>query len=235
MRIKTLMPVSGIFLALALFAAQVHASTTLSFYGITTNDDSGSAVADGTASLQVEIIDIGNNQVSFKFTNNSDTSSLTDVYFDDGALLGISRITTSPSGVSFSGGSASPPNLPGGNTLNPGFETTAGFLADSNPPVPQNGVQNSDSTGEWLAIEFNLKDGKTYNDVLAALTLPKGGDWLRIGLHVQGYRPSGGTTTYSESFINKAFISPVPEIQSHAMILLGIGLVAMAIRRREKR
>lgn len=235
MRTNAIAPISGIFLALALFAAQVHASTTLSFYGITTNDGSGSAVTDGVASLQVEIIDIGSNQVRFLFTNNSDTSSLTDVYFDDGALLGISYIEWSQNGVSFTGGSASPPNLPSGKNANPDFVTTAGFLADSNSPVIGNGVQNSDVTGEWLAIEFDLKNNKTYNDVLAALTLPDGGDWLRIGLHVQGYRPGGGTTTYSESFINNTLVSAVPEIQSHAMILLGIGLVAMAIRRREKR
>lgn len=234
MRTNAIAPISGIFLALALFAAQVHASTTLSFYGITSSDSTGFAVQDGVASLQVEIIDIGNNQVRFLFTNDSDASSLTDVYFDDGALLGISEIRTSSSGVSFARG-ASPPNLPGGNALNPDFETTAGFLADSNSPVIGNGVQDSDITGEWLAIEFDLKNNKTYNDVLAALTLPEGGDWLRIGLHVQGYKPSGGTTTYSESFINSTFVSAVPEIQSHAMILLGIGLVAMVIRRREKR
>lgn len=230
MPFKTNLPVLGLFLGLSLLAAQSFAATTLSFYGITANDTSGMAVTDGEANLMVEIIDIGNNQVRFTFTNDSDIGSLTDVYFDDGALLGISSINSS-AGVSFSGGSASPPSLPGGNLANPGFQTTAGFLADSDNPVTKNGVQNSDLSGEWLTIDFRLKSGKTYNDVLAALLLPQGGEWLRIGLHVQGY--SCGSGTCSESFINNVPLSPVPEAQSPAMILAGLGMLALAVRRRK--
>lgn len=228
MLFKTSIPVLGLFLSL--LAAPSFAATTLSFYGITANDTSGMAVADGEAGLMVEVIDIGGNQVRFTFTNDSDIGSLTDVYFDDGALLGISSINSS-AGVSFSGGSASPPNLPGGNLVNPGFQTTAGFLADSNNPVTKNGVQNSDFSGEWLSINFDLKNGKTYDDVLAALLLPQGGEWLRIGLHVQGY--SCGNGTCSESFINSVPVSPVPEAQSPAMILAGLGMLALAARRRK--
>ena len=222
------LPVLGLFLGLSLLAAQSFASTTLGFYGIT--DTSGMAVADGEASLMVEIIDIGGNQVRFTFTNDSDTGSLTDVYFDDGALLGISSIGSS-AGVSFSR-DAKPPDLPGGNLADPDFQTTEGFLADSDSPVPQNGVQDSDVTNEWLSIDFHLKGGKTYDDVLAALLLPEGGEWLRIGLHVQGYS-CGGEETCSESFINNVPVSPVPEAQSHAMILAGIGMLALAARRRQ--
>lgn len=230
MLFKTSLPVLGFFWGLSLLAAQSFAATTLSFYGITANDTSGMAVTDGEISLMVEIIDIGSNQVRFTFTNDSDIGSLTDVYFDDGALLGISHVSSSEN-VSFTGGSAAPPNLPGGSSVNPGFQTTAGFLADSDSPVIKNGVQNSDLNGEWLSIDFNLKSGKTYDDVLAALLLPEGGEWLRIGLHVQGY--SCGSGTCSESFINSVPLSPVPEAQSHAMILAGLGMLALAVRRRK--
>lgn len=235
MHAKFAMSALGMLLAWSLVVAQAHASTTLNFYGITANDASGNAVSDGVASLQVEVIDIGGGEVRFLFTNDSNTSSLTDVYFDDGALLGISSVTSS-TGVSFARGAA-PPNLPSGNNANPDFETTAGFLADSNSPVIKNGVQNSDFSDEWLAIDFDLKTGKTYSDVLYALTLPDGGDWLRIGLHVQGYcsTPSCNGGTYSESFVNNASILPVPEAQSSAMILAGLGLVALALRRKKSR
>lgn len=226
MLFKTSLPVLGFFLGLSLLAAQSFAATTLSFYGITANDTSGMAVTDGEASLMVEIIDIGSNQVRFTFTNDSDIGSLTDVYFDDGALLDISDVSSS-TGVSFSGGGASPPNLPGASSVNPSFQTTARFLADSDSPVTKNGVQNN----EWLSIDFHLKSGKTYDDVLAALLLPKNADWLRIGLHVQGY--SCGSGTCSESFINSVPVSPVPEAQSHAMILAGLGMLALAARRRK--
>src|SRR5512139_3031155 len=93
---------AGLLAALAMayqpFAA---ASTTYGFYGITSNDPSGGAVADGEANLSVEVIDLGGNQVQFKFFNDS-TSSLTDVYFDDGTLLGIASISESGTWVSFS-------------------------------------------------------------------------------------------------------------------------------------
>ena len=213
-----------------LSAAPAYAApAVLNFYGITSNDSTGNAVADGVANLRAEVSDIGESLVRFKFTNNSNYSSLTDVYFADGALLGISGVASS-SGVSFTGGSASPPDLPGGNSVSPAFQTTAGFLADADSPPTKNGVQNSDATGEWLAIDFSLKSGKTFADVLTALALPgsiptAATPWLRVGLHVQSF--AGG---FSESFIN----SPIPEPEIYAMLLAGFGLVGFAARRRKQ-
>jgi hypothetical protein len=236
MQIKFAAPILGMLLSCGLFAAQAHASTTLGFYGLTSNDPGGNAVIDGEASLRVEVIDLGGNEVRFLFTNDSDFSSLTDVYFADGALLGISNIEWSSFGqVAFSS-PATPANLPAANLATPSFQVTAGFSADSDSPVAKNGVQNSDVTGEWLAIDFNLINGKTYDDVIAALALPVGGDWLRIGLHVQGYPcgTPGCTGTYSESFLNNAYVSSAPEMQSYALILAGIGLIALATRGRKR-
>lgn len=198
------------------------ASTTYGFYGITLNDTSGAAVADGEASLSVEVIDLGDDQVQFKFTNNS-TSSLTDIYFDDGTLLGIASITGSGTGVSFSQ-VAAPGNLPGANEAEPPFVTTADFSADSDPSVSLNGV----TQGEWVGITFDLLSGKTYADTLAALSTQNadGSYDLRIGLHVQSY-PGG----YSESFINNPV--PVPEAETYAMMLAGLGLVGWVARRRK--
>jgi hypothetical protein len=209
-----------------LSAAPAYAApAVLNFYGITSNDPTGNAVADGVANLRAEVSDIGGDSVRFKFTNNSNYSSLTDVYFADGALLGISGISSS-SGVSYTGGSAAPPDLPGGNSVSPAFQTTVGFLADADSPPPKNGVQ----TGEWLVIDFLLKSGKTFADVLAALALPgsiptDATPWLRVGLHVQSF--TGG---FSESFIN----SPIPEPETYAMLLAGLGLVGFAARRRKQ-
>lgn len=204
--------------------------TVLYFQGITDNDTTGNAVADGMANLRADVLDIGVQSVRFLFTNGSNVSSLTDVYFADGALFNkINRITASNNGVVFSQG-ATPKNLPGGNGISVPFLTTAGFSADSDPPVSLNGVQNSDVTGEWLAIDFLLKDGKTFADVLFALTLPAGGDWLRVGLHVQSF--AGG---YSESFINKQLaISPVPEPATYGMMAVGLCLLGFAARRRKQ-
>lgn len=233
MNIKKLINPGAVMLAGLLAMAYqplAAASTTLGFYNITNNN--AGAVADGMANLSVEVIDLGfnintsKNQVQFKFTNTS-SSSITDVYFDDGSLLGISSITDSGAGVSFSTG-GSPPNLPSGTNASPPFVTTAGFLADSDPAVSPNGV----SSGEWVAITFNLINGKTYADTITALTLPNGGGDgdLRIGLHVQSFASGGG----SESFINNP--APVPEAETYAMMLAGLGMVglARAVRRRSQ-
>lgn len=206
----------GIWLALVQMPA---AATTLSFYDITHGN--AGAEADGEANLAVEVIDLGNNQVRFKFTNNS-TSSLTDVYFDDGTLLGIASISFS-SGVNFSQGAA-PPNLPGANLASPLFQVTQGFSADSENPVDPNGV----SQNEWLAIDFSLLSGKTFSDTLAALSLPNGGGAgdLRIGVRVQNFA-SGGS---GESFINNA-ISPVPEPGNFGMLFAGLGMIGFMVLR----
>jgi hypothetical protein len=112
--------------------------------------------------------------------------------------------------VDFSEG-ASPGNMPGGNLI--GFVATAGFLADSDPPVPSNGVNPFESLG----IVFDLQFGGAFADVIAELT---NGD-LRIGVHVQDFDGGG-----SDSFVNL----PVPE--PSAALLIGMGLSILASRRR---
>jgi hypothetical protein len=186
-------------IGICLTAQPSHAAYT--FESIT--NTTGSNAAAGEAQLQMTV-NAGPlaNQVTFEFRAIGTTPmSICDVYFDDGSLLGIASIVGS-TGVNFSQG-ASPPNLPAGNTIN--FNTTSGFLADSDSPVFQNGVNEGPfPTGEWLKVTFNLINGKTLTDVEAALALGlanpgvdvEGG--LRVGLHVQAI----GTNEGSESFVN---------------------------------
>jgi hypothetical protein len=173
--------------------------------------------------------------VSFKFTNDSNFSSITDVYFDSGPLASFSSIVGS-TGDNFSQ-NASPANLPGGNAITPVFNGSA-FSADSNAPVTANGVQNSDTTNEQLTITFNLLAGKTWNDVLTSLALPgfpvetPANSWLRIGLHVQAFQPSG-TSANSSAFVNNP-ITPVPEPETYAFMLAGLALLGRLSRKRAK-
>jgi hypothetical protein len=173
--------------ALAAFLAATPASAvTLGFYCITNN--LAADCATGEAQMSVDVSDLGGGQVSFLFSNaGPNASSITDIYFDDGTLLGIASVNSGP-GTDFAQG-ASPPNLPGGESISPPFETTTGFLADSEPPVQPNGA----NPGEWVEIVFDLAGGGTFADVLAELT---NGD-LRIGIRVQGYAGGG-----SESLVN---------------------------------
>ena len=156
-------------------------------------------VAIGIAQLNVEVTNpAGPNNVLFTFTNSGpDDSSIADIYFDDGSLLGIAAIIESPPDVDFGIG-AIPAELPAANDCpGPDFDTTAGFSADSEVPPPMKGV----NPGESVGIRFDLQAGQEFDDVLDELDSGA----LRIGIHVIGFS-SGG----SESFINDSSIDPDP-------------------------
>jgi len=199
--------VPGALLAV-LFLASPAAAAQFGFDNITNNDSEDAAI--GETQLTVDVLETGDpNQVLFLFSNSGpDDSSIAGVYFDDGSLLGIAMITNDAGFVEFSEG-ASPMNLPGGNSI--GFVTTAGFLADSDPPVQPLGV----NPGETLAITFDLVGGQTVDHVIAELQAGT----LRIGIKVQGYT-SGG----SESFVN---VVPEPG----AMLVFMAGLLTVELTR----
>jgi hypothetical protein len=167
-------------------------------------------------------------QVGFLFQNTGPlASAITDVYFDDGTLLGISSIYQSD-GVSFSQG-AKPDDLPGGEAI--GFVTTAGFLADSDSPIKHNGVQ----PGEYLIIVFDMINGQDYDGTIEALALgrvqPEGQTGsLRIGIHVQGFANGG-----SESFVNNPPDSGVVPEPATMLVWSGLGLIGALAAYRAKR
>jgi hypothetical protein len=171
----------------------------LTFNNCSTNN--AGDVTIGEAQMEVEVTDLGNGQVLFTFRNlGPNASSIADVYFDDGTLLGIADLidadqNSGDAGVDFSQG-ASPGDLPAGNNCPGGaFQATAGFTADSDPPTQPNGVNPNESLG----VIFDLQAGQTFADVLTDLSTGA----LRIGIHVQGYA-SGG----SESFVNNPLLPP---------------------------
>jgi hypothetical protein len=182
-------------------------AVTLGF-GICVSNDDASDCAVASAQIGVEVESgPGLDRVSFRFTNTGpSTASITDVYFDDGTLLGIAGVLNG-AGVSFSQG-ASPGNLPAGAEATPAFVATAGFAADSNPPVQPNGV----NPGEELTIVFDLTPGGSYADVLEELRDGR----LRVGVHVQGFAGGG-----SESLIN------TPLAEADSLLLLGLGLLGL--------
>jgi hypothetical protein len=179
---------------------------------------------DVSKQLWVNVTEAGDN-VKFQFYNTvGTTSSITDIYFDDGTLLGIASITDSGVGVVFDT-PATPGDLPGRNLASPQFETTANFSVDSNNPIMANGVNTA---SEWVAITFSLINGKTYADTLFALD---SGD-LRIGLHVQAIGLQGG----SDSYINNPEGGVVPPVPLPAAFwLIGAGLVRLGFYSRRRR
>ena len=91
--------------------------------------------------LSVSVFDIGGGQVQFAFINNVGiASSVSEVYFDDGTLLGLGTVFSDLS--NFTGdpvtdftlnGSANPGNLLGGENLLSPFSATAGSLVQVIP------------------------------------------------------------------------------------------------------
>jgi hypothetical protein len=204
------------FLALAF--AQPAGAVLIGFDAITANNVADVAV--GESQLFVDVTDAGGFQVLFTFSNTGPAaSSITDVYFDDGTLLGIASIING-AGVAFSLG-ASPPNLPSGENAIPPFQVTSGFAVDSDPPTQANGV----NPGETLGILFDLQAAGTFADVLDDLDTGA----LRIGIHVQGFAGGG-----SESFVNDGPPGggqPIPEPTGALLFAAGSLFLATRVRR----
>ena len=183
------------------------------------------------------IDDDGYSQVLFTFGNEGpDLASICAIYFDDGTLHEMSSIYDSSTGVVYTLGSSSPPDLiDPDHILDPEFEVTADFLCDSDPDTIDNGV----NTGEWISILFTLKDGKTFEDTIAALDGGADGigDDLRIGLFVLGIGlpdsdSSSGNVWGQECYVNSTTSTIIPAPGAVLLGSIGVGLVGWLRRRR---
>ncbi len=189
----------------------------------TDNDDGGGAsgyLNNENVKFRMEISN-GGPTVTFKFFNESTVeSSITDVFFDDGTLLGISGVTNGP-GVEYDYPS-NQKNLPAAGELDPPFVTSQNFgvpfSADPDPPPSMNGIDNGLYQGvpEWLEIHFDLQ----YNDAedrwgnLGDVIAELRDGTLRIGIHVQTF-PDGS----SQSGVNSPVVTPEPA----SICALGMG------------
>ena len=226
---KHYVSILGLVLALVVVLPTEARADLFGFEAITNNSGVEGTYA---GQLAVDVTDPGSNQVLFTFYNDGPGGSLydvlspiagaiTEIYFDDGTLLGSPTITNMV-GVNFVNG-ATPANLPGGDSLDPDFTATVGFSAESAPENPVNGV----NPGEHVALLFGLQTGATFANVLYAIGLgfndPGNAGALRIGIHVRGIEPTG--VNQSDSFI----MVPVPG----AVILgiFGLSVVGLKLRR----
>jgi len=192
--------------------------------------------ADVETQFTVEVTDEGvaAGQVLFKFSNVGDiASSVTDVYFRDGTLLGISDLidinqnaptwlgwgNSNDLPVDFSIGPVSPPYLPGGGTLGFRDPTATFFATDSDDPIRPNGV----GLGESLGVVFNLLPDKDIESVFTALALGNRDGGLRIGLKVQGIGPAD---------LSGVFLNIVPVPAAFLLGALGLGVAGLKLRKR---
>jgi hypothetical protein len=192
---------------------------SVSFHPIATTNPYANGVAD---QLTVTVSSTGANQVLFYFTNTgSIASNVTEIYFDDGTLLGIAGLQQNPAGTSFyewtdSSTKPKPGDLPGGDSLDPKFEVTAYFAVDS---ACGNGYGMN--PGEHLGIIYDLKGGGTLQTVFDELASGE----LRIGMHVRRVNDDG-----SIAFVNDPLVVPVPG--AALLGTLGLGAAGLRLRRR---
>ena len=157
----------------------------------------------------------------------------------------MSDIYESTGVVNFILGSASPPDLiDPDKILVPEFVVTEGFLCDSdNPTIGGSGVDPDDDSGvdpgESISILFTLKDGKTFEDTIAALDGGADGigDDLRIGLFVLGIGlpdsdSSSGNVWGQECYVNSTTSTIIPAPGAVLLGSIGVGLVGWLRRRR---
>jgi hypothetical protein len=169
----------------------------------------------GETSLFVDVLEYGDDQVLFRFSNTGpEDSAIRAVYFDgveqwlaSPSIVAQASRTAAQGGVLFVAG-ASPPNLPGGELV--GFDALDGFSAVARPPAPKYGV----GPNEYLEIVFDLKEGTDFADVVAGLE----DGTARIGLNVLAFKGGGGG-----SFVNVAHV-PIPT----AGLLFASGLCLLA-------
>jgi hypothetical protein len=199
-----------------------EANFTYSFKHIVEPGDGPTQVADGAIGEAQIFLDVDEplaGQVRFTFRNTGPQQcDIKGVYFDDGELLNSTfNIDNTPPTVDFvqiiNGA-----DLPGGEMLDPDFETSQYFKAKAVRP----GTNNSGvDPGESLAVIFTLPIGNTYEDVISDLN----NSVIRVGIHVQGF-VSGN----SESFVNNGII-PAPG----AIMLCGIGAALVGWLRRNRK
>lgn len=179
--------------------ASLHAGW-YSFDRITAN-----STVDIAGQLSVDIYEKGQN-VAFEFVNNGPVaSSISEIYFYDGALLDMYSIDDSCSGVDFEdlGANTNPSSLPGYNP-DPALLVVLSATEATNPE-PAYGIK----PGDWLTVVYTLQTGKTYQDLVANLANGE----VVVGIHVKSIEQSGGGTA-SDSFIT-------PEPTTMALMALG--------------
>lgn len=256
----TVIPVLALSALLCLSADAKAAPLVLTFHEISTTDTTPQSTVDlfediaeqltveiyssteakalGLAAGVADIQNMASTDVLFLVKNTSvRRSSISEVYFDDGTILGLSKVINSLGVDDFTafahlpkngGGNspegADPANLPGGKDITPKFEATEAYSVDA----VGNPVDGVNTSADILGIVFTTKSLTTplpggtpagFQGIVDTLTSGA----LRVGLHV---RDIGADGLLSAAFVNDPPDDPLggPVVPEPAtLVLLGMG------------
>lgn len=213
-----------ILLATTLLSATVSLNAQAAKYQFNCITGPSANCDSGELQLGVEVVDLGvdgssgHHQVEFRFTNAGGgvNSSIAEIYFYDGTLLGVHSILSNPDDVYFQEGTAANPSLPGLGLSRPVTRMFDIFDVNAANPAPHRGI----NPGEQLGVVFDLLPNMDYDDVLSAMALPMSptSGSMTIGLHVISFGNGG-----SESFVNE--LTPVPVPAAAWLFLSGMGVL----------
>lgn len=159
-----------------------------------------------------------------------DTGSHTDLF------TGISVYDQSPGGgmIAITPSAADPNTHPYLPTL------TADYMFGLSNTFPYNLEPYAISPGEYVTVSATLGAGKTFADVLGAMnegmTNGTRTTGLRIGtiaIHLLGQRIDPNVTLMDDAGFATNSIVPVPEADTWALMLAGLGLIGFVVSRRK--
>ena len=204
-----------------------EANETYAFYGVTTNDPTGTSITVGETYLSVDVSVFAPGEVLFEFNNEVGSPAPYDryfikgVYFYDGVLLGIASLIDAddPTGGPYGDSEVDfTEDASNANGFTNSVELVAGYELKGdadNDPGADNGVQ----PGEWLGVVFTHNG--TFDQVITGLN----NNDIIIGIHVGGF----GT---EEQDYSEKFTTVIPTPGAVLLGSIGVGLVGWLRRRR---
>lgn len=229
---KFLSKLTGTLLVIATFVPGLSQAQTYSFNLFNSaGGTTGAYDASLASQFKMDVQQTGAG-VSFTFFNTgANQASLTEIYFAGTTnLLDSGNWTsTSSSGVYFGTDAATPANVPGGNTISFSADTSFDSDATGSKSTSQSKIQNAvNQTNDYVTFTDSLSSGKSFADVIAALQSSN----LRVALHVLNINIGSGTV--SAEYLNSP-VAAVPEPETWGMLLVGLGLISMKLRRKDKK